>query len=360
VLGTRDQSPETRPGGCLSGVAEPVLFPIDSNGNLTTKTEGTDVWSYEWNARNELTRLLKNGVEQTRFSYDPMGRRVEKVAGGITVSYAYDSTSVLREASGGTSVKYVHGPSIDEPLAVESGGVLSFFHGDALGSIVKRTDAGGTVDLTRQYDAWGKIEAGAGEPGYAFTGREWDPDAGLYYYRARYYDAGVSRFLSEDPIHFKGGLNFYSYVKNRPVNRIDPLGLAPMPIVTCKKGVYGLRPNGEPVKAYGMLCCHGGQRAICVEEGQYRNGMSMRMAECMRDHEQHHSDLTPGSCRCKDDCSPVPLTGDADDRLRQECEAQLISLICLFGSDERYPDGQPAMSSHAYNVLMCQVRGYLR
>ena len=53
--------------------ADPLKIPIDPNGNLTAKTEGTDTWSYEWNAQNQLTRVLKNGVEQARFAYDPQG-----------------------------------------------------------------------------------------------------------------------------------------------------------------------------------------------------------------------------------------------------------------------------------------------
>ena len=57
-------------------------YTYDPNGNLTTKTEGTDTWGYDWNAENQLTRVTKNGVELARFSYDPIGRRVEKVAGG--------------------------------------------------------------------------------------------------------------------------------------------------------------------------------------------------------------------------------------------------------------------------------------
>jgi RHS repeat-associated protein len=60
---------------------------------------------------------------------------------------------------------------------------------------------------------------------YAFTGREWDPETGLYYYRARYLDPKVGRFISEDPIGLAGGVNSYSYVAANPVNAVDPAGL---------------------------------------------------------------------------------------------------------------------------------------
>ncbi len=46
-----------------------------------------------------------------------------------------------------------------------------------------------------------------------------------YYYRARYYEPGTGRVLSEDPINFVGGMNFYKYVNNNPINFIDPTGL---------------------------------------------------------------------------------------------------------------------------------------
>jgi len=51
----------------------------------------------------------------------------------------------------------------------------------------------------------------------------------LYYYRARYYDPQAGRFLREDPVDFRGGVNFYQYVRNNPLNLFDPSGLAPMP-----------------------------------------------------------------------------------------------------------------------------------
>ena len=61
---------------------------------------------------------------------------------------------------------------------------------------------------------------------YTYTGREWNKEAGLYYYRARFYDAEVGRFISKDPIGFAGGdVNLYSYVGQNPVNFADPMGL---------------------------------------------------------------------------------------------------------------------------------------
>ena len=58
-----------------------------------------------------------------------------------------------------------------------------------------------------------------------FTGREWDAETQLYFYRARYYDPQLGRFLSEDPIGLAGGINPYVYAGNDPVNHKDPYGL---------------------------------------------------------------------------------------------------------------------------------------
>jgi YD repeat-containing protein len=54
----------------------------------------------EWNADNQLKRVLLNSNEVARFAYDPRGRRVEKIAGGITASYTYDGADILREIRG--------------------------------------------------------------------------------------------------------------------------------------------------------------------------------------------------------------------------------------------------------------------
>ena len=204
VLYARHREPESPSWACCPE-ADPLNIPIDPNGNLASKVEGSDTWTYEWNAENQLKRVLLNGNEVARFAYDPIGRRVEKVAGGAT-SYLYDGEDIVREERGGATLKYIQGPGIDQPLAREDGaGALTYYHADALGSIMKRTSQAGTVVHEYRYDAWGNVEPGASEPGYAFTGREWDPEIGLFYYRARYYDPRAGRFVSQDPIGFRGG-----------------------------------------------------------------------------------------------------------------------------------------------------------
>lgn len=213
----------------------------DRNGNLISRTDAAGAWTYEWDEENRLTRVTRDGLEVAAFKYDALGRRVEKSAGGTRTLYWYDGEDILAtsDAQGGSRRYHVHGPGIDEPLARydESLAPLTYYHADGLGSIVSHTDTSGAETFSRSYDAFGNLETGASEPGYAFTGREWDPETGLYYYRARYYDPKIGRFISEDPIRWAGGFNLYAYVSNAPTNWIDSQGHA--------KGVPGSKDVEE-------------------------------------------------------------------------------------------------------------------
>ncbi len=257
-----------------------ATYTYDANGNLSQKVEGADTWGYEWNAENQLTRVTKNAVEQARFKYDAKGRRVEKVAGGVTTAWTYDGEELSRQVQGATTLKYVHGPAVDEALATDDGSAMVYFHADGLGSIAKTTSAVGAVVLTRRYDAWGNLDLGATTSGYAFTGREHDAETGLTYYRARYLDPKIGKFASEDPIGPFGGMNFYSYVDNDPVDFSDPSGLLK---VCCRA-----------TRATGGLKCH---CWILLSNGEtlgaYRFGLILQK---IRDHTDDRPTPTGSTC----------------------------------------------------------------
>jgi RHS repeat-associated protein len=200
-------------------------YQYDGNGNLVSKADVTGVWAYQWNAENQLVSVAQNGATVATFRYDPLGRRIEKQASGLTTRYVYDGRDIIREVrSDGTVFDYVNGPGIDQALARRSAdGSVEYFHADALGSIISVTDDTAAITLTRQYEAYGALQAGA-VSGHAFTGREFDAETGLYYYRARYYDPRLGRFISEDPIAIDVRPNLYAYVLDSPVNFTDPLG----------------------------------------------------------------------------------------------------------------------------------------
>jgi RHS repeat-associated protein len=142
--------------------------------------------------------------------------------------YVYDGADIIEQKpSSGSTLHYVQGPGIDRHWASQdASGVVTYYLSDHLGSIVQATNAAATVTLSRDYDPFGNPLAGGATAGYTFTGREWDPETSLYYYRARYYDPNIGRFVSEDPIGSRDGLNRYTYVHGNPVNAIDPRGLS--------------------------------------------------------------------------------------------------------------------------------------
>jgi RHS repeat-associated protein len=109
------------------------------------------------------------------------------------------------------------------------GGVKYFYTRDHLGSIREVTDQSGGVRARYDYDPYGRQTKLAGDKDatFAYTGQQTHAPSGLYYYRARYYDPRIGRFLSEDPIGLEGGQNLYGYALNDPIDLSDPLGLLP-------------------------------------------------------------------------------------------------------------------------------------
>jgi RHS repeat-associated protein len=103
----------------------------------------------------------------------------------------------------------------------------SYYHADGLGSVTSLSNGSGALAQTYTFDSFGKQTASSGSlvSSFQYTGRESDPETGLYYYRARYYDPTAGRFMSEDPIGFNAGTAFYRYVNNNSTNLVDPSGL---------------------------------------------------------------------------------------------------------------------------------------
>ncbi len=102
-------------------------------------------------------------------------------------------------------------------------------HTDHQSSVRALTDETGAIVNEYAYTAYGDGEAAVEgvEQAFRYTGRRFEPETGLYHYRARDYDPATARFLQEDPIHFAAGdMNIYRYVWNNPLNWTDPSGLA--------------------------------------------------------------------------------------------------------------------------------------
>jgi len=101
------------------------------------------------------------------------------------------------------------------------------YHHDRINSVTALTDHTGSIAGQDAYNAFGERISHSGSTAniLGYTGRAHDEEANLIYYRARFYDPEVGRFISEDPLGFEAGVNFYAYVQNNPVMFNDPMGL---------------------------------------------------------------------------------------------------------------------------------------
>jgi RHS repeat-associated protein len=150
------------------------------------------------------------------FKYDPFGRRIYKSSSSATSIYAYDIDDLIEEtnAAGGVVARYTQTHDrIDEPVAMLRSGATNYYQADGLGSISSLSTSAGSLAQTYGYDSFGKQTSSSGSltSPFQYTAREFDPETGLYYCRARYYESSAGRFVSEDPLQYEaGGANFYS------------------------------------------------------------------------------------------------------------------------------------------------------
>ncbi len=224
----------TDPNNQLSADGK-YIYTYDNEGNLKTRKDVVSnvVRTFNWDYRNRLSSVVEGATTIATYTYDASNKRLSKTAGGVTTRYVYDRGNVAMEFNGAAAtptVRYFYGTQVDQILAQDKGaGNVSWGLTDQLGSVRALVDNNGVVRNRYEYDAFGGLNsamAGATDDSrYRYTGREFDAETGLYYYRARYFDSNSGRFIGQDPIGFDGGdSNLYRYVSNIPTTYRDPSG----------------------------------------------------------------------------------------------------------------------------------------
>jgi RHS repeat-associated protein len=231
---------------------ESVALLYDRNGNLTN-----DGWrSFEYDRDDQLTAVSVAGTWRTEFVYDGLGRkRIERGYGcsGSSwnqtneVRFVYDGMLVIQERDAANNALATYTRGLDLSGSPQgSGGIggllartdhtvadqrlaTTFYHSDGAGNVTALTDWRGDVVARYVYDPYGRLLGKWGPLAdanrYRFSSKEWQPQAGLYYYGFRFYEPNLQRWLNHDPLGEAGGINLYGFVGNSPVNAGDANGL---------------------------------------------------------------------------------------------------------------------------------------
>jgi RHS repeat-associated protein len=192
---------------------------------------GGRAW-FGYDAQNRLVGFTQGAVVVS-YGSDAEGRRASRTEGGTTRHSLYALGQEIAEYAGTALVaRHVPGPGLDEPLVTVTGAPGSrarvWYHADAQGSVIARSDGSGAVPAGERfsYTPYGVAGSGSGSAvAFRFVGRRLEPAVGLYDMRARVYAPALGRFLQPDPIGTDGGINLYAYVRNDPLNLIDPSGM---------------------------------------------------------------------------------------------------------------------------------------
>jgi len=224
------------------------------DGNVTSS--GGKAFTYD--SQNHLVSMNGAAVSMV---YDAFGNRVAKTVNGVTTRYLVEDDKnptvlpqVMDELTNGVVTRtYTYGlQRISEEQVQNGTWTPSFYLYDGGGSVRQLTNASGTVTDTYEYDAFGNLlnKIGTSPNEMLYRGEQYDPDLGLYYLRARYYNPLTGRFMSRDPENgdhlAPKSLQKYLYADGDPVNGIDPMGredlfeyrFSPGPSLICGGSLY--------------------------------------------------------------------------------------------------------------------------
>lgn len=208
-----------------------ATYEFDGAGNMTART-GADVITCTYDLESRLTSIM--GATTANYTYDTFGNRWAATRNGTTTRYVLDlhgdMSQVLMETdgSGNPTAYYVYGHGLISRIGADGLTGYGFYHFNRVGSIVAVSALDGTT-LTHKYtySPFGEVLAATETTASPFQFCGWygvmAEGGDLNYTRARYYDARMSRFWSEDPVWAE---NAYAYAENNPLLFIDPDGNA--------------------------------------------------------------------------------------------------------------------------------------
>ncbi|EJA5755059.1 RHS repeat protein, partial [Salmonella enterica] len=225
-------------------------------GELTTRRDQ----QLEWNAQGQLTRVISGNTE-THYGYDALGRRIRKATYGrhtghtarSRTDFVWEGFRLLQEnvQQQGWRTYLYDAEQPYTPVASVTGRGESrqvwYYHTDVTGTPQEVTAADGTLVWAGYIRGFGENAADISNSGAYFhqplrlPGQYFDDETGLHYNLFRYYAPERGRFVSQDPIGLKGGINLYQYAPN-PLSWIDPLGLTTEEI-TLKPGEILVNPK---------------------------------------------------------------------------------------------------------------------
>ena len=229
----------------------------DDNGNMVeTSAANHGNTTYGYDDADRLTSITVRDVSnapvrKSEFIYDGFSRKrisreyvwnaaannnIGAWAGQSEVRRIYDGMNVIQERNDSDAVTAFYTRGIDMGGGI--GGLLAkstvefghtYYHYDGRGNVAQLTNESGLTVAQYSYDAFGNTITSSGVEAnhntYRFSTKEIHANSGLYDYGYRFYSPGLGKWINRDPVQESGGINLYGYVKNNPVNRIDPYGL---------------------------------------------------------------------------------------------------------------------------------------